>query len=127
MKILFYSANRDRITEDLWGVVKECVPQQNLAVSRTFAGLTRKLRQPNNNIGIAVLITTNRQQFRDIVSLGDLLSDIRVILVLPDRKGDTISKAHNLGPRFLTYLDNNSKEIKAVLSKMLENQNANKN
>ena len=60
------------------------------------------------------------KELEKILTLQDLLSDIRIILILPDRTPNTISKAHKLAPRFLTYLDSDFGEIKAVLHKMLK-------
>ncbi|NVM57217.1 MAG: hypothetical protein HWN51_03755 [Desulfobacterales bacterium] len=68
---------------------------------------------------IAVLLAASREELSDILSIRDLLTDIRVILVLPDRDDDTIAKGHTLRPRFFTYADSDFVEIAAVLSKML--------
>ena len=54
-----------------------------------------------------------------MLSLRKLLSDLRLILILPDRDRDTVMSAHALRPRFLTYADGNLDDIAAVLRKML--------
>jgi hypothetical protein len=48
-----------------------------------------------------------------------LLQDVRTILILPDRRAETIATGHNLQPRFLGCLDDDAEEIAAVLKKML--------
>ena len=88
---------------------------------RTFDSLSQKLSKPNNGIDIAVLAAADREELCQILTLGDLLSDIRIVLILPDKKPDTIPIAHTLGPRFLTYLNSDFEEIKSVLSRMLKN------
>ncbi|MCD6199973.1 MAG: hypothetical protein J7K15_15635, partial [Deltaproteobacteria bacterium] len=58
-------------------------------------------------------------------SVRDLIWDLRLILILPDREAGTIAKGHILRPRFLTYLDSDFTEVAAVLKKMLSNTDGN--
>ena len=119
MKLLFYAANKSGETESLQRLVEEMVPKDNLEIYSTFLSLSRRLRQPSCNLNTAVLAIGSRQELREIVTLRDLLSDIRLILIVPDRGRDTISKAHSLAPRFLTYMDTDFEEVRVVLVKML--------
>jgi predicted nucleotidyltransferase len=121
MKVLFYTTQSDWTAEQLQSVIETLVLKDQLEMYRTFDSLSRRLCQPSNNLDIAVLTAANREDLLKILSLSNLLSDIRIILILPDSKPDTISKAHTLRPRFLTYLDSDFGEVKSVLSKMLDN------
>ena len=121
------STEKDKNIKELCNLVFKGVPKSQMEKCTTLADLTRRLRQPQNNIGIALLTAKTKQDLEDLVALRELLSDIRVILILPDRDHDTISKAHALYPRFLTYIDRDFDEVKAVLSKMLFSLNLNKN
>jgi hypothetical protein len=123
MQILFFTTQSDLAAKHLQSVIKTLILKDQLEMYRTFDSLSRRLCQPSNNLDIAVLTVTNGKELRKILSLSDLLSDIRIILILPDSKPDTISKAHTLGPRFLTYLDSDFGEVKSVLSKMLDKSN----
>jgi len=126
MNVLFYGPKNDKSTKELCKVVFEGVPKSKTEKCSTLADLTRRLRQPQNNIGIALLTAKTKKDLEDLVALRELLSDIRVILILPDRDHDTISMAHALYPRFLSYIDRDFDEVKAVLSKMLFSLNLNK-
>jgi len=121
MTVLFYTKQNDLAAEQLQSVIELLVLKDQLEMCRTFDSLSRTLCRPSNKLDIAVLAAANGKDLLKILSLRDLLSDIRIILILPDRKPDTISKAHSLGPRFLTYLDSNVEELQSVLSKMLDN------
>ena len=125
MKVLFYATKRNKSAERLQKVVEAVVPQDQLVMHRTFGSLSRRLHQPGNDLNIAALTATSEEELAEIFSLRDFLSDIRIILILPDTKRATISKAHTMGPRFLTYVDSDFEEVKAVLSKMLEKFNYN--
>ena len=65
----------------------------------------------------------SREDLVDLLSIRNLLDDLRVILLLPNREKETINKGHTLRPRFLTYADSNLLNVAAVLSKMLRNTN----
>ncbi len=120
MTVLFYTTQSDLAAEQLQSLIEMLVLKDQLEMYRTFDDLSHRLCRPSNDLDIAVLAAANGEELLKILSLRDLLSDIRIILVLPDGKPDTISKAHTLGPRFLTYLDSDFGEVKSVLNKMLD-------
>jgi len=123
MKVLFYTTQPDWAAEQLQSVIETLVLKDQVKMYRTFDSLSNRLCLPGNNVDIAVLAAANEEDLLKILSLSDLLSDIPIILILPDSKPDTISRAHSLGPRFLTYLDSDFGEVKSVLSKMLDKFN----
>jgi hypothetical protein len=53
--------------------------------------------------------------------LRRLLTEIYVVLVLPDLGKDTIKIAHQLLPRFLSQKDSDFADLKVVLSRMYAN------
>ena len=124
MKILFYITQSNPVAEQLQNVIETFSWKDHLDICRTLESLKRRLCQPSNDLDIVVLTASDEEELLQIYSLGDLLSDLRIVLILPNRKPGTISKAHALMPRFLTYIDNDLEELKSVLSKMLENQNS---
>ena len=120
MNLLFY-AGSNGVTEQLQRMIKTLVLKEQLETYRSFEELYKRLHQPKTDFQIAVLTASSDQELEEILTLQDLLSDIRIILILPDRTPNTISKAHKLAPRFLTYLDSDFGEVRAVLHKMLKN------
>jgi len=56
-----------------------------------------------------------------ILRIRDLLADVRIVLILPDRRKETIAAGYKLYPRFLTFMDSDPRELAAVLEKMIEN------
>jgi hypothetical protein len=87
--------------------------------ARTIKALTERLRQSMNNREVVVLIAATREELENFLALGDLLHNLKLILVLPDRGHGTIARGHALRPRLLCYLDDDANEIQAVLEKML--------
>jgi hypothetical protein len=122
MRLLFYAPVSEGAGERLQKVIKESVPKNkvNVEVYRNIENLSRRLRQPAEDLPIAVLLAARREDLLDILSVRDLLCDVRIILILPDRDENTISLGHTLRPRFLSYTDSDFADVFAVLEKCLE-------
>ena len=67
---------------------------------------------------IAVLSASNREELQQMQLLRGLLTEIYVIVVIPDRKKSTIELAHLLLPRFLSQKEDNFMDLSKVLNKM---------
>jgi two-component system NtrC family response regulator len=67
---------------------------------------------------IAVLSASNREELQQMQLLRGLLTEIYVIVVIPDRKDSTIRLAHLLLPRFLSQKESDFTDLKIVLNKM---------
>src|SRR5512144_90216 len=52
---------------------------------RTIKALTERLRQSMNNLEVAVLIAATAEELENFLALGDLLHNLKLVLVLPDR------------------------------------------
>jgi hypothetical protein len=87
---------------------------------RTIKALTERLRQSMHNREVAVLIVATAEELEDLLALGDLLHNLKLVLVLPDRGHGTIARGHALRPRLLCYQDDDASGIQAVLAKMLK-------
>jgi len=120
MKLICYANSDDEAGQRIEAVIHELVSRADTQICRTVASLSSRLRQPGNGVTIAILLTASKKDLGDILSLSDLLSDLRIVLVLPDRDKDTIAKGLTLRPRFLTFADSDFTELSAVLGKMLK-------
>lgn len=97
-----------------------------LATTRIFQSaedFSRRFSQPAYGSTVGVLIAGDREQLLNIISIRHLLSEIPIILVLPDREESTTTMGHTLAPRFLTYMDGKLAEVAAVLEKMAKKYN----
>lgn len=116
--LLFYAKMTDGAGKRLRRVIEAIVSKENTEMYQTIDSLSRRLHQPRNDLAVAVLLAASREDLLDLLSLGDLLDSIRIILVLPDREDSTIDKGHRLQPSFLTYADSDFLDVAAVLTKM---------
>lgn len=119
MNLILYQTTNNGPGERLLKVINTLVPEKQKEIYTTINSLAFRLRQTRYDLALAVLLTTSRKELLDILSLRDLLLDVRIILILPDREYDTVLKGHTLYPRFLSYADSDFKDVAAVLGKML--------
>ena len=67
---------------------------------------------------IAVLMASDQEELQEMQLLRWLLTEIYVVLVIPDRKKSTIELAHLLLPRFLSQTKDNFINLGKVLNKI---------
>ena len=121
MSMLLYATDSGKAKQRLLSVVEDLMADETVEYYQTIEVLTRRLRRPRGDMEIAVLLAANRQDLLEILSIRDLLDNIRTILILPDKSEDTIAKGHNLRPRYVSFVDSDFGDIAAVLTKMLGN------
>lgn len=120
MNILLYRENSDDIAAHLEAMVESRCNEEELELFSNLEEFDRRLRQPQeSNETIAVLIPASAEQLAQVVSIAELLDDIRIILVLPDQDTATVALGHRLRPRFMSYRDSDLSDVAAVLQKMI--------
>ncbi len=119
IQLLLYTPVNKGIGEQLRTMIEEFIPKNNMEIYRTIEHLSQRLRQPANDLPLVVLVAVSNGDLLDFLSIRDLLRDVRIILILPDRDKDTIAKGHTLRPRFMSYTDSDFADIVAVLKKCL--------
>ncbi len=121
MKVVLYANGFSGVGERLQNIIEALVPKRQTWICKTVDSLRRKLRRPMNGVSIAILLAATKEELLVIYSMKELFEGIRIILILPDRKGDTISLGHKLYPRFFSYADGDFRDVAMVLEKMLAN------
>ncbi|NVM22502.1 MAG: hypothetical protein HWN68_12065 [Desulfobacterales bacterium] len=123
MNLIFYSRDTEAIGDQLQRVIESIETQaiNEVELHRTIDSLSRRLRRPTYDVAVAVLLAATKEDLLDMLSIRDLIRNLRIILVLPDTEDATIAQGHSLRPRFLTYADSNFAEVAGVLNKMLGN------
>ena len=118
MNLLFYAGETSGPGERLRNVIQAVVPEDRMEIYRDLQSFTRRLCRPAYDLATAVLLAGSGKDLQELLSIRDLLSDKKIILLLPDREDDTISKGHNLYPRYLTYAEGDFADVVAVLRKI---------
>jgi len=120
MKILYYTSTTNGAGERLQEAIESVVQAENTEIYRNLESLIQRLRRPTQLWDVSILCTNSRADFLDLLSIRELLLNLRIILILPDDNAETITKGHTLFPRFLTYANSDFKDVAAVLKKMIQ-------
>jgi hypothetical protein len=118
MQLLFYSSRDDQNKERLEAAVHKAIPERHIELFKRLDDFRERLRMPIEPDSIAVLSASNREELQQMRELRGLLTEIYVVLVIPDRKTSTLELAHLLLPRFLSQKRDNFIDLGKVLNKM---------
>ena len=118
MNVLIYGKLTEPTKERLKNLIQEKTPWGSIEDYPTIESLSRRLREPRENRGVAILFAADRDGMQELLSIRPLLHDTPIILILPDRESETISMAHQLRPRFLSDIHGNWAAVVEVLKKM---------
>ncbi|MHB8055766.1 MAG: hypothetical protein ACYDH3_11025 [Candidatus Aminicenantales bacterium] len=118
MQLFFYSSGNDPNAKRLEASVQQVIPKRRIELYAKLDDLEARLRMPVEPDSIAVLSVSNREELQKIQALRQMLPEIYVVLVLPDRKKRTLALAHLLLPRFLSRKESDFEDLKIVLHKM---------
>ena len=104
------------------GIIEGLAVNGKIEIYRSIDSLVQRLRKPTFDIDVFILIASNKKQLSEVLLIKERLRDIKIILILPDRESDSISRGHEVYPRFVSYIDSDLKDVGAVLEKMMKNK-----
>jgi hypothetical protein len=111
--------------DDVMSVVESVVPRENIEVCSDLQCLSARLRKPfDGETVVVLLLPASRDDLQGIISIQHLLENVRAIVVAPNQEVETISLAHMLRPRFLTYAGEDLRTLTSVLYKMIADGNS---
>ena len=94
------------------------IPKRHIELFKSLDDFRERLRMPIEAESIAVLMASDQEELQEMQLLRWLLTEIYVVLVIPDRKKSTIELAHLLLPRFLSQTKDNFINLGKVLNKI---------
>jgi len=120
MKILLYAEKKDPSVERLERMIKTYFDQLDFLTCRTIHSLTDELLRPCGYLRIVVFFVSRKEEFSTLGNIKKMLWNVRLILILPDNEIQTLLKAHQFFPRYLSYVDSDFKAVVTVLKRMLQ-------
>ena len=91
-----------------------------IRISRDADGLRKRLvRSMTTGIHAVVILPATKQDLLSIVSLRDVLSGFRIVVILPDADSETLAAGWSMWPRFVSYADGDFQDVAGVLQKMI--------
>lgn len=120
MSIILYNSIDYSNLKRLLMVIGEDILKEKIEILQTLGDLSRGLHKSERVNDIAVLFIGDMMEFYNIFAMKRTLSDMRLILVLPNRSTEMISGAHRLHPRFISYIDSDFKDVADVLRRLIK-------
>jgi hypothetical protein len=120
MCLLVYIPRKDEQGKQLQGMIGNFFCQDSIEIFYDFTRFDFRLRNRTGHEDIALLYASTSKDLNDLIACRNLLSNLRLVIILPDSEENTIAKGHLLRPRFLSYQDNGFSDLSAVLQKMLK-------
>jgi len=129
MNLFFYIPTKEIHESVLVRLIEERIPQFRIEIFRSAEDFKSKLNELRYEFTVAIVFAPDRQDIADVLSLEHFLRDIQIILIISHENHGTLSMAHYLRPRFISYFSHFSKEINtgeiiSVLQKMFEYQSS---
>ncbi len=118
MPLLYYSSGDDQNSRRLEAAIHKVIPESQIELFNRLDEFRERLRTPVDPDSIAVLSASSREELLRMQLLRGLLTEIFVVLVIPDRKKSTIELAHLLLPRFLSQKNDDFVDLGKVLNKI---------
>ncbi len=112
--ILLYVNPETQDGARLQNVIKAVMRQDEIIITQNLEDIAGALRQPQNEISAAIILTATHKELVSLLPMRELLHRIPVILILPDQEQDTVTKAHILRPRLLSYTDSDFSDVRDV-------------
>ena len=119
MQLLFYAKRNDESENRLNAAIRSVAPGGAIERFDTLDGFRDRLRSIVEPNSIMVLAAVDREELLEMQALRDMLTEIFVILVLPDRQESTIKLAHLLRPRFLSQTQDDFSDLSQIVAKMI--------
>ena len=119
MNLILYTKKTDASPAKLRVMLESLVSRDEIEIFHCTENLRNRLLRTSYQDGIVVLVAEKREELSELLPILHLFRKVRIILVLPDRKPETIRVGYQLEPRFLSFIDKGFTEVQAVLKKML--------
>ena len=122
MKIVYCCPGPDAGCEKVRRIIDIFVATDSFEIYRSIPEFEKFVRQSLTSDYLIILHASLSQHLEHFVFLRDLLISNKVVLILPDRRRETLMMGHTLRPRFLTYDDGDFLDLASVLCHIINPQ-----
>ncbi len=120
VRFIFFSTEKGQKHEEILGFARELFFPSEISIHSGLDGFAKAVLEPLFDHRVILIMVTSSDDLAGILLLRDLLEDRLVILILPDTKKDTMTRALSLYPRYIDYIQNDMTGLKLVLKKMVK-------
>ena len=120
MASIVYTPSINELERRFLALLEMAIPRKRFEVCYSIGELSTRLGMPLSNVKVAVFFAVTQTEITRILSLGDLMANVKSILVLSDEDKDTMIKAHTLRPRYVTWIDCDLIDVVTVTKRMVD-------
>lgn len=120
MASIVYTPSINELERRFLALLEMAIPRKRFEVCYSIGELSTRLGMPLSNVKVAVFFAVTQTEITRILSLGDLMANVKSILVLSDEDKDTMIKAHTLRPRYVTWIDRDLIDVVTVTKRMVD-------
>jgi hypothetical protein len=120
MQILFYASNNNKNENRLAAAIQAATPGRTIERFTSLIDFRERLHRIVEPNSIAVLSVSDRKELKKMQAFSSMLTEIYIILVLPDNKKSTIKLGHLLKPRFLSFVKDDFADLNQIIAKMIQ-------
>lgn len=118
MQLLIYASAAAPAAHHLLNDITQAAHNVSIDTFDSLDSLIQHLRKPIHATLLAVLLPKDNDELSLLIQMRHLLRDIRIVLILPNRDGKTISSSHILRPRYVSHGDGDLSDVVAVVRKI---------
>jgi hypothetical protein len=107
-------------TDKMWKFIQTQSWYGQVEIYYTLNKFYQRFTRAGSSSAVTVLLLSSRQELENLVQYADLISDQKIILVLPDHAKETIDMGHALYPRFIGYTDSDLTDVTSVLRRLMD-------
>lgn len=119
VRFIFFSTQNGKKHKEILGFAKELFFAAEISILSGVEGLSKAIHEPGFDHQIILILAGSSHDLYKILPYRDLLEDRPVIVIVPDSEKDTMTRALSLYPRYIDYIQNDSKDVYLVLKKMV--------
>jgi hypothetical protein len=117
VNLIFYSTKTESEGRRIVGLIKPSLNGQKLRTFRTILGLRSYLYNfPAPEA--AILVAADLQELNMLGGLKKHLGQIPLIMILPDRSEESLTRAASLSPLLASFLDSDFEEVAALAARL---------
>ncbi len=122
--IFFIHKDSSKKGTTLQQIINQHFKKVEIQFFQTFHEFKLKLEQVSDyNKEIFILFADSKTRLDRLTNLLDLFESKRLILILPDDSKGSISVAHQISPRYFTFVNDTYGDLCAVMTKMMNKAN----
>jgi len=118
MNIFFYAGTRSIAGEHYLEKLLGLAELKNLLILPEGSFFLSPLALELRSGDLIILFVADTQELDKLITLRNEFYDFRIIIILVNSDSETIRKAHLLQPSFITFLEEKTVTIKAVIKKI---------